>query len=210
MTTACAEVRRRVQSEAGPCCFEIAAGNIINRGELIDSSGAVTMCVLARIAHGTWRHKMLKQSLLCVFAAQLVIRCSGVFHGASAFIWSDVLNFYLSLVYSFCTTVLRTALPLLPLLIWGFIMSAMVHIQLASKVWRKKDPYIFTLISHLSHLFITVTPKSGGGIRSWCLPYFSTSAFNALWLSCKKKILILIFNGNLNPWNTLFLDINTL
>lgn len=134
---------------------------------------------------------------------------SRVFHGASAFIWSDVLHFYLSLVCSFCTTVVRTALPLLPLLIWSFIVSAVVQLQLASNVWRKKYPYIFTLISHFSHLFTTVTSKSGGGIRSWCPPYFSTSAFNSLWLSC-KKILILIFNVNLNPWNILFLDINTL
>lgn len=35
------------------CCFDIAAGYIINGRELADSSGMVMLGFLARIAHGT-------------------------------------------------------------------------------------------------------------------------------------------------------------
>lgn len=57
-------------------------------------------------------YKTLKLSLLSVFTAQLL-------HGALA-IGSAVIHLYLSLVHRFCAVVVRTALPLWPLLTLGF------------------------------------------------------------------------------------------
>lgn len=52
-------------------------------------------------------------------------RCSGVLHGAPAIpglIGSAVIYLYLSLVHRFCAAVVRTALPLRPLLTLGFFL----------------------------------------------------------------------------------------
>lgn len=77
-------------------------------GKLTDSGGKMTAAFVARM--------VLKRSLLSLVITGTAWRqCSGALHGASGLIRSDVIHFSPSLFHSFCTTEVRTVLPLLPL-----------------------------------------------------------------------------------------------
>lgn len=121
--------------------------------------------------------------MLSVFAAQMVIMgatwCSGARHGVfrhPGLLWSDVIHFYLSLVYSFCTTVVRTSLPLPPPL--------------------TGDSYVLTM-----RIFFSPRGKSWRDKRSWCPPYwycFNTTVPQALMRPVdrdEKQIMICILFG---------------
>lgn len=97
--------------------------------------------------------------------------CHKYIYLPAGLMWGDVILFYLGLIYSFCTTAGRTALPLLPLLTGGFLVSAVVHMQLASKTKKR----FLCVHSELSHLFIALTSESVGEQKSLVPPDSGTS-----------------------------------
>lgn len=112
-------------------------------------------------------------------------RCSSAFHGSSATpAWYRGASFISTSVWS--PVFVRLWLKLHSL---SRLFSPVVPKRLASKLWHQKGPCVFTLISHLSNFFMTLTSTSGG-TKGLGYPFYSGASGGSvyLFLSLRREI----------------------
>lgn len=114
-----------------------------------------------------------------------VLQCTSQYFCHPGLIQRGIIHFYLSLVSSFCTTGVQTALSLLPLLTSS---SQTVGFKALTPSF---DSCVFPpIFSHLSHLFMTLTSTSGGGAKGLGYPFYSGASGGSvyLFLSLRREI----------------------